>query len=593
TITTCYEAGDSGAVLSTTTPVTGSLGATLSLGATSVSTDGGTTTATVTVTKNGSPDAQANVTLSRTGTGAIGAVTNNDDGTYTATLSASPRVGAETVTAHATDGALSADATSSLTNTRGVPAIITLTVDPVSIQADGVTTARATATVTDAHLNVVPGETVGFGTDGDVSFSPTSTTTDANGVATSTITASKTVGTQQISVTDTAHGLAAHQPLTLLATSSAPTNVFASPGDGKAIVGWVSATPADGDTLSDYVIAATPAGAQGPVTVPAGTTSAAVPGLTNGTAYTFTVTAEFGSGKSQTSTPSNSVTPYGEPSIPAPVTAVAGDHTADVTWGASDGNGSPIQGYTVTASPGGAQLAVGPTVTTAHFGGLTNGTSYTFTVTARNADEPVTSNPTAAVVPKFVAAFHVAAAQPAIIGGQVGSVHGTLTSDGLPLAGTHVTIAVRPAGARSYAALATVTTGGSGQWSLAVRPTRNSSYRLVYVGDAAHRAAAASTSMLVHPQVHLGLPRNGATLPHGYLTVTATTSYAVAGSKAWLEYRRPNGDWAVLAYSTVSSKGALRFVTSLGRGTRWLRIYLVATATNAAASSKPFVLYLT
>jgi len=592
-ITTCYEAGDSGAVLSTTMPVPGTLAATLSLDSAQLSTDGATTTATVMVTKNGAADAHATVTLSRGGSGAIGAVVNNNDGTYTATLTASPRVGTETITAHVVDGSLSAAATASLADTVGVPAAITLVVDPARIQADGVSTTTAVATVTDVHQNVVPGEALEFTSDGDVSPSPASATTAASGVASTTLTATKTVGTQQIFATDSAHSLSTHQPLTLLATTVAPTNVFAGPADEQAVVGWVSATPADGDTLSDYLVTASPASSTGPVTVPAGTTSTVVPGLTNGTAYTFTVTAEFGSGKTATSAASSPVTPYGEPSVPSPVTAVAGDTTADVTWGASDPNGSPIQGYTVTAGPGGAQIVVPPDATTAHFAGLTNGTSYTFTVTARNAAEPVTSAPSAAVVPKYGTAFRVAAAQTAIIGGQTGTVHGTLVHDGLPLAGARVTIAVRAAGASSYSTLATVATGGSGQWSLPVTPTRNSSYRVTFAGDAANQPAVATTSMLVHAQVHLVSPRNGTTMRSGRITVTATTRYAVAGTKAWLQYRRPNGEWASLVSAPVSSRGTLTLVTSLNRGTRWLRIYLVSTPTNAAASTKPFVLYLT
>ena len=46
-------------------------------------------------------------------------------------------------------------------------------------------------------------------------------------------------------------------------------------------------------------------------------------------------------------------------------------------------NGSPITGYTVTASPGGEQ-ASGP-ASPITVSGLTNGTTYTFTATATNA----------------------------------------------------------------------------------------------------------------------------------------------------------------------------------------------------------------
>ena len=72
------------------------------------------------------------------------------------------------------------------------------------------------------------------------------------------------------------------------------------------------------------------------------------------------------------------------PGAPASVTASAGNSQATVnfTEPASNG-GSVITGYTVTATPGGitATGATSPITVT----GLTNGTSYTFTVTATNS----------------------------------------------------------------------------------------------------------------------------------------------------------------------------------------------------------------
>ena len=83
------------------------------------------------------------------------------------------------------------------------------------------------------------------------------------------------------------------------------------------------------------------------------------------------------------------------PSAPTSVVATAGNATASVTWVAPvDNGGAAIQSYTVTANPGGvAQTVVGPSAT---FTGLTNGTTYTFSVIARNSvgTGPVaTSNP--------------------------------------------------------------------------------------------------------------------------------------------------------------------------------------------------------
>ena len=88
------------------------------------------------------------------------------------------------------------------------------------------------------------------------------------------------------------------------------------------------------------------------------------------------------------------------PGAPASVTAWAGNRSATVTWAApADTGGSPITSYTVTSSAGQTANVNGTTLT-ATVTGLSNGTSYTFTVQAGNSvGKGAASAPSNAVVP--------------------------------------------------------------------------------------------------------------------------------------------------------------------------------------------------
>jgi hypothetical protein len=193
-----------------------------------------------------------------------------------------------------------------------------------------------------------------------------------NGTAyTFTVTATNSVGTGPAS--------AASNSVTPTGPPSAPTNVVATRGDTQAAVTWTAAL-ANGSPITGYTVTSAPGGITSSV---GNVTNATVTGLTNGTAYTFTVTATNSVGTGPSSAASNSVTPAGLPSAPTNVVATPGNGQAGVTWTAAPANGSPITGYTVTSAPGGITSSVG-NVTNATVTGLTNGTTYTFTVTATN-----------------------------------------------------------------------------------------------------------------------------------------------------------------------------------------------------------------
>jgi hypothetical protein len=169
------------------------------------------------------------------------------------------------------------------------------------------------------------------------------------------------------------------------------TNVTATAGKASARVSW--SAPSGGGAVASYTI--TPyvgSAAQAPTTITGAppTTTALVTGLTNGTAYTFRVTASNANGSGPQSAASNAVTPVAStvPDAPTGASAVADTASAVVSWTppASDG-GSAITGYRITPFVGAsAQAAVDVgVVTSTRVSGLTNGTSYTFTVKAINA----------------------------------------------------------------------------------------------------------------------------------------------------------------------------------------------------------------
>jgi len=203
-----------------------------------------------------------------------------------------------------------------------------------------------------------------------------------NGTAyTFTVTATNAVGTSTAS--------AASNSVTPASVPDAPTIGTATRGNAQASVTFTAPASDGGSGITGYTATSSPGGITGTCTASPCTVST----LTNGIAYIFTMTATNTVGISVSSAASNSVTPATVPGAPTIGTATRGNAQASVTFTApAITGGSAITGYTITSSSGGftATSVASPLVIT----GLTNGTAYSFTVTATN--DVGTSAPSAA-----------------------------------------------------------------------------------------------------------------------------------------------------------------------------------------------------
>jgi Fibronectin type III domain len=119
---------------------------------------------------------------------------------------------------------------------------------------------------------------------------------------------------------------------------------------------------------------------------PPAATEAIVGGLTNGTAYVFTITAFNRIGASPASLPSPAIAPKPAtaPMNPADLQAFPGNHEIQLSWMDPPDGGAVITHFTITLNPGDRTFAIPGNTTVVVLHRLRNGIAYKVSVTASN-----------------------------------------------------------------------------------------------------------------------------------------------------------------------------------------------------------------
>src|SRR6185437_14019436 len=158
-----------------------------------------------------------------------------------------------------------------------------------------------------------------------------------------------------------------------------PSIVSATAGDQQVSVAFDPPANDGGSPITSYTATSSPGG----FTATGGASPLVVAGLTDLTAYTFTVTATNALGTSLPSSASLPATPFLAPGAPSAVSAaVIASGTMHVTCIAGTPGDSPVTSFTATSSPGGLVGTSAGNTCDIVVRGLTAGTRYSFTVVA-------------------------------------------------------------------------------------------------------------------------------------------------------------------------------------------------------------------
>lgn len=374
-------------------------------------------------------------------------------------------------------------------------------------------------------------------------------------------------------------------PGTPAGVPGSPTSVTVNPGNTAVTVSWTAPLSNGGSALTGYTVTSSP---ESKTCTTTGSTYCSVAALTNGTAYTFTVTATNAIGESAASSASSSVTP-GVPDAPLITDVTPGDTQISIAFNAPNDNGSAITNYSYSTNGGSTWVTASPASTASPIviSGLTNSTPYNVAIKAINArgssassNIVVTATPdNVARVPGAPSITSIAPANAALqVYFTVGSNGGSaITNYEYTLGTTGTWVALSPAATTSPITISGLTNGTA--YAVKIRAVNS-------VGSGAESSSASATpaSAPDSPTSVTGTA-NGGGLNAGYINLSWTAPASDGGS-AIVGYKIEISSNGGGSYSTVSTNTGVAstsyLVTGLTGGTGYL---FKVSAINALGTS--------